>query len=79
MRTRHGRGRKWRRADFRDCLLDFPGVAGVEEFVEIAGAALGDYVFDLLVHHVFVAGQIIPGAENADRCREAGAMLHVRK
>ena len=36
-------------------LFHFPGVARAKELAEIAAAALGDDVFDLLVHHVFVA------------------------
>ena len=60
-------------------LLHFPGVAGAEQFREIAGAALGDDVLDLLVHHVFVAREIVPIAENADRGREARPRLHVRE
>ena len=41
-------------------------MSGAKEFGEIAGAALGNDVFDLLVHGVLVTREIIPGAENAD-------------
>src|SRR5713226_9268289 len=60
-------------------LLYFPSVAGAKEFAEVAAAALGDNVFDLLVHHVFVAREIVPGAKNADGRWEARPMLHVRE
>ncbi len=60
-------------------LANLPGVAGAEKFGEIAGAALGDDVFDLVVHDVFVAREVVPGAQNADGGGEAGAMLHVRE
>src|SRR5271156_21971 len=60
-------------------LLYFPGVAGLEELVEVAGAALGDYVLKLLGHYVFVAGEVVPGAEDADGSRESGPVLHVRE
>ena len=30
-------------------LADLPGVTGAEEFVQVAGPALGDYVLDLLI------------------------------
>src|ERR1700732_1766741 len=60
-------------------LTHVPGIACVKNFVEIAGAALGDYVLYLLVHDVFVPRQIVPGAKHADGCGEAGAMFHVRK
>src|ERR1700730_1595672 len=58
-------------------LLHFPGVAGVKQLVEITGAALGDYVFNLLVHDVLIARQIIPRAENAQGRGESWAVLHV--
>ena len=60
-------------------LLYFPGVTRAEEFGKIAWAALGDDVLDLLVHHIFVAREIIPRAKNADRSGEARAVLHVRE
>ena len=60
-------------------LLYFPDVAGTKEFVEIAGTFFGDDVAHLLVNHVFIAGQVIPSAENADGGGETGAVLHVRK
>ena len=59
-------------------LAYFPSVAGAQELGKVPGAALGNYVLDLLVHHVFVAREIIPGAQNADRSGEAGPVLHVR-
>src|ERR1700682_3963091 len=57
----------------------FPGIAGMQEFVQVARATLGNYVFDLLIHHVLIAGQVVPGAKHADGCWESGTMLHVRK
>jgi hypothetical protein len=60
-------------------LANFPGIAGVEEFVQITGATLGDHVLNLLVHHVFVAGQVVPRPEDADGSGESRPMLHVRE
>src|SRR5260370_32541942 len=60
-------------------LLYFPGVARPKKLTEVAGTALGEDVLDLLVHHVFVAGKIVPSAKNADRRGEARPVLHVRK
>jgi len=63
--------------DVRAELAHFPGVAGVQEFVQVARAALGDDVLYLLVHDVLVAGQVVPCAKDADGRGETGAMLHV--
>src|ERR1700682_1047413 len=60
-------------------LFLFPGVARAKELAEIAAAALGDDVFDLLVHHVFVAWHVAPRAENPDGRWEIRAVLHVRE
>src|SRR5712692_11663585 len=60
-------------------LLYFPGVARAKKLGEVAATALGDDVFDLLVHHVFVARHIAPRAENSDGRWEIRAVLHVRK
>src|SRR5258708_37977381 len=60
-------------------LFHFPGVARAKELSEIAAAALGDDVFDLLVHHVFVARHVAPRAENHDGRWEVRALLHVRE
>src|SRR6266436_8633822 len=58
-------------------LLHFPGVTSAKKFAEVAPPALGDDVLDLLVHHIFIARQIIPGAKNSDGCGETGPMFHV--
>src|SRR5258708_10379715 len=60
-------------------LLYFPGVARAKKLGEVAATALGDDVFDLLVHHVFVARHIAPRAENSDGRGEIRAVLHVRE
>ena len=59
-------------------LFHFPDVPGTQKLVQVAGTALGDDFLNLVLHDIFVAGQIIPSPENADRGREAGAVLHVR-
>src|SRR5271155_679252 len=58
-------------------LADFPGVAGAEEFVQVARAALGDYVFDLLVQNFFVTRLVVPVAQDADGGGEAFALFHL--
>src|SRR5271168_3228121 len=58
-------------------LADLPGVAGAEEFVEVAGAALGDYVLDLLIQNFFVAWLIVPVAQDADGGGKALALFHL--
>src|SRR5260370_8852441 len=60
-------------------LFHVPGVARAKELAEITAAALGDDVFDLLVHHVFVAWHVAPRAENPDGRWEVRAVLHVRE
>ena len=40
---------------------------------------VAERVKKIVNYHVFVARQVIPRAENADRCREPRAMLHVRE
>ena len=48
----------------------------------LAKIARAFFLYDflhLLVDHIFVARQIVPGAQNADRSGEAGASFHVRK
>src|SRR5262249_31042090 len=63
----------------RSELFYFPGLAGAEKLVEVAGAALSDDVLDLLIHYILVARQVVPGAEHADGRGESGPMLHVRE
>ena len=58
-------------------LANFPSIAGAQNLVQVAGATLGNYVFDLLDHDVFIARQIIPGAKHPYRRGEAGTTLHV--
>src|SRR5260221_5725583 len=58
-------------------LLYFPDVAAAEQLVEVSGAFLLDDAGDLFVDHVFVAREVVPGAQNADGGREAGAVLHM--
>jgi len=53
-------------------LFHFPGVARAKELAEVAAAALGDNVFDLLVHHVFVAWHLAPRTEDPDGRWEVG-------
>jgi hypothetical protein len=67
------------KADITDLawLLNFPDVAAAEEFVEVSGAFLLDDAGDLVVDHVFIARQVVPGAQNSDGSGEAGAALHV--
>src|SRR5215813_6270338 len=60
-------------------LLNLPGVAGSEKLGEIAGAAFGDDVFDLLIHDCLVGRKIVPCAKNSDRSGKPGTMLHVRE
>src|SRR5260221_1500182 len=72
-------GRSLRFSGLRAELAHFPGVARVQEFVQVAWTTLGDDVLYLLVHDVFVARQIVPRAKHADWRGEAGAMLHVRE
>ena len=58
-------------------LANFPSIASVQELVQVAWAALGNYIFNLLVHHVFIAWEIVPGTKHTDWRGKAGAMLHV--
>src|SRR5712692_5079274 len=60
-------------------LFHFPGVARAQHLPEVARAAFGDDFLDLILHHVFVARQIIPSAENAEGCRETRPVFHVGK
>src|ERR1700682_258694 len=60
-------------------LFHFRGVARAKELAEIAAAALGDDVFDLLVHPVLVAWHVAPRAEDRDGRWEVRAVLHVRE
>lgn len=59
--------------------VNFPGVTGAEKFFEVALALLRDNVGDLAGDHVFVARNVAPVAQHADRSGEAGAVFHVRK
>lgn len=56
-----------------------PGIAATQEFGEVAGTASGFDVGDLLGHDIFIARQVVPCAQDADRSRKAFTMLHVRK
>src|SRR6266850_1185105 len=58
-------------------LLHFPGVAGAKQLGEVARTAFGDDGLDLFIHDVFVAGNITPGAEDADGRGEIWAAFHV--
>ena len=57
--------------------FDAPSVAAAKEFGQVTGAALGLDVGDLLVDYIFVAWEVVPGAEYADGSWEALAVLHV--
>src|ERR1700737_628578 len=59
--------------------LNFPSIASVEKFVEVTSATLGDDIFDLLIHHVFVTRQVVPGTQHADRSWETRAVFHMRE
>ena len=50
-----------------------------KEFRQVALAALGLHVANLLGDHVFVARNVVPGTQNADGSGEAGALFHVRE
>jgi len=67
--------RCWEEAE----AISLPRCRRAKELAEIAAAALGDDVFDLLVHHVFVARYVAPRAENPDGRWEVRAVLHVRE
>ena len=56
---------------------DFPGVAGAEELGQVAFAFFGLDVANLLSDYVFVARNVVPGAQDADGGGKAGAMFHV--
>ena len=58
-------------------LLHFPGVAGAQKLAEVAGATLGDDVFDLLIHQVFIARHVAPRTKNTDGRWEIRAVLHM--
>ncbi len=62
-----------------DLRPDFPRVACVKELREVAGSALRLYVANLVGNHVFVARDIAPRAQHADRSGESGAEFHLRK
>src|SRR5580700_2079128 len=59
--------------------VNFPGISGAEKFCKIALAALGLHLVNLICDDVLVAWQILPGAQDPDRCRETRALLHVRE
>src|SRR5260370_6568192 len=59
--------------------LHYPGVTGAKKFRDIARAALGDDVANLMIHQILIARNIIPRAKHANRCRESRALLHVRE
>ena len=58
-------------------LLHFPDIAATKQFVEVSRTLLLDDASDLVVDHVFVAGQVVPSAQNADGSGESGAAFHV--
>ena len=60
-------------------LFHFPGIAGAKKFRQIASAPLGDNIVYLLIHYVFIARHVTPGAEDADGRRKVRAVLHVRE
>src|SRR6266852_9069805 len=60
-------------------LFYFPDVAGAEQFCEVARALFGGDFVELVVDDVFEAREVVPGAEDADRCRKSGAIFHMRK
>jgi len=53
-------------------LLYFPDIAAAEEFIEVSRAFLLDDGGDLFVDHVFVAGQVVPGTQNANGVGKPG-------
>src|SRR5712691_9984537 len=59
--------------------LHYPGVAGAKKFRDIARAALGDDVANLMIHQILVARDIVPRAKHADGRRESRPLLHVRQ
>src|SRR6266852_6240001 len=60
-------------------LFYFPDVAGAEELFQVAWAFFGGDFVKLVVDDVLEAGQIIPGAQYAYRCRKSGTIFHMRK
>src|SRR6202050_399780 len=78
-KSTHSIARHVSQQEYAGGLADFPGVAGVQELTEVARTAFGDHVFDLLIHYVFVAREVVPGAEDSDGRRETRAKLHVRE
>src|SRR2546426_10133040 len=57
--------------------LHYPGVAGAKKFRDIARAAFGDDVANLMIHQILVARNIVLGAQHANGRREARPLLHV--
>src|SRR5436190_206933 len=56
-------------------LLYFPGIAGAQKLAKVAGTALGNNVFDLLIHQVFIARHVAPRTKNTDGRWEIRAVL----
>src|SRR6516225_451086 len=67
------------RDECRFPLLDFPGVAGPQQLGQVARPLFLDHLSYLLVDHVFIARQVVPGPENTDGRRESRSSLHMRK
>src|SRR5437870_2289946 len=59
--------------------FDAPSVAAAQQLCEVSRTTLGSNIGDLLVDYVFVARQISPRAQNADRSWKAFAVFHVRQ
>src|SRR6266581_179818 len=58
-------------------LAHFPSVAGTEQLVDIARAALGHHILDLIGHDVFVARDVVPGTKHANGSGETGHLFHL--
>src|SRR5437016_8389926 len=58
-------------------LAHFPSVAGTEQLVDIARAALGHHILDLIGHDVFVARDAVPGTKHANGSGETGHLFHL--
>src|SRR6266568_6478346 len=58
-------------------LAHFPSVAGTEQLVDSARAALGHHILDLIGHDVFVARDVVPGTKHANGSGETGHLFHL--
>src|SRR2546422_4222160 len=59
--------------------LHYPSVAGAKKFRDIARAAFGDDVANLMIHQILIARNIVLGAQHADGRRKSRPLLHVRE